>query len=206
MPDNQEVFADAQTDQCVIVELLQRESNVRDVDSARFFFNEVASANGCAPADVEERHAELLRTADAPVLSADNRADAAVVSVLVGDQRVSKFREGDDAKNVVRVFLANIRCVWSGETLRFLFVWVFGGREAVGRVRGGWIGALQYYHVLTVYGLCCFQLYRSRLLSLRRAVSKTGDCRDRRGAHRVGAAPDQPGEQQCRELPVRQQR
>ncbi|TYZ63165.1 hypothetical protein PybrP1_002060 [[Pythium] brassicae (nom. inval.)] len=110
VPDNQEVFADAQSDQCVIVELLQREAGVRDEDSARFFFNEVASANGCAPADVEERHAELLSAAvAAPLLGADNRAAAAVVSVVVGDQRVAKFREGDGAKNVVRVFLANIR-------------------------------------------------------------------------------------------------
>ncbi|TYZ64718.1 hypothetical protein PybrP1_002531 [[Pythium] brassicae (nom. inval.)] len=109
VPDNQEVFADAQSDQCVIMELLQRETGVRDEDSARFFFNEVASANGCAPADVEERHAELLSAAAAPLLGTDNRADAAVVSVVVGDQRVAKFREGDGAKNVVRVFLANIR-------------------------------------------------------------------------------------------------
>jgi hypothetical protein len=28
---------------------------------------------------------------------------------LVGDQRVAKFKESDDAKNTIRIFLANIR-------------------------------------------------------------------------------------------------
>lgn len=107
VPDNQEVFADAQTDQCVIVELLQLEGGVRDDDSARFFFNEIASSNGCGPADVSELHAELLSAADAP--DALEGVEGAAVSVVVGDQRVAKFKEGDDAKNVVRVFLANIR-------------------------------------------------------------------------------------------------
>lgn len=107
VPDNQEVFANAQTDQCVIVELLQYESGVRDEESARFFFNEIASSNGCSPADASVLHEELLSTQDGPVAIAAEHVN----SVVVGDQRVAKFKEGESAKNVVRVYLCNIRCV-----------------------------------------------------------------------------------------------
>lgn len=107
VPDNQEVFADAQTDQCVIVELLQYESAVRDEESARFFFNEIASSNGCSPADASVLHEELLSAQDGPAAITTEHVN----SVVVGDQRVAKFKEGESAKNVVRVYLCNIRCV-----------------------------------------------------------------------------------------------
>lgn len=105
MPDNQEVFANAQTDQCVIVELLQYESDVRDEDSARYFFNEIASSNGCSPSDVDVLHAEVLSAQDGP--TGIDRPH--VTSVVVGDQRVAKFKEGESAKNVVRVYVGNVR-------------------------------------------------------------------------------------------------
>lgn len=104
VPDNQEVFANAQTDQCVIVELLQYERDVHDEASARFFFNEIASSNGCSPADASVLHEELLSAQDGPAIAAEHTN-----SVVVGDQRVAKFKEGESAKNVVRVYLCNIR-------------------------------------------------------------------------------------------------
>uniref|UniRef100_K3WBQ5 Ran guanine nucleotide release factor n=1 Tax=Globisporangium ultimum (strain ATCC 200006 / CBS 805.95 / DAOM BR144) TaxID=431595 RepID=K3WBQ5_GLOUD len=104
VPDNQEVFANAQTDQCVIVELLQYESDVCDDESARFFFNEIAASNGCSPDDVSILHSELLAANDGPAIAA-----AHTNSILVGDQRVAKFKEDESAKNVVRVYLGNIR-------------------------------------------------------------------------------------------------
>eukprot|EP00644_Phytophthora_capsici_P002145 jgi/Phyca11/547933/estExt2_Genewise1Plus.C_PHYCAscaffold_270091 len=105
VPDNQEVFANAETDQCVIVELLQYEESVLDSGSARYFFNEIAQSNGCGPDEVtvlleqkaDERHAPAI--VDAPHST----------QLIVGDQRVAKFKEGDHAKNVVRVYLGNIR-------------------------------------------------------------------------------------------------
>lgn len=108
MPDNQEVFANAHTDQCVIIELLQYEQSVPNSESARFFFNEIAQSNGCSPNDVTVLHTALATAEESPVLSGAP-AQAAVTSVIVGDQRVAKFKESDSAKNVVRVYLANVR-------------------------------------------------------------------------------------------------
>lgn len=108
VPDNQEVFANAHTDQCVIVELLQYEQAVPNTESAKFFFNEIAQSNGCSPNDVTVLHTALATAEEAPVLSGA-QAQAAVTSVIVGDQHVAKFKESDSAKNVVRVYLANVR-------------------------------------------------------------------------------------------------
>ncbi|KAF1795537.1 Mog1/PsbP, alpha/beta/alpha sandwich [Phytophthora cactorum] len=105
VPDNQEVFANATTDQCVIVELLQYEESVADAQSAHYFFNEIAQSNGCGPDEVtvlleEKVDGELAPTdIDAPYTT----------QLIVGDQRVAKFKEGDHTKNVVRIYLGNIR-------------------------------------------------------------------------------------------------
>ncbi|CEG46313.1 RAN guanine nucleotide release factor [Plasmopara halstedii] len=103
VPDNQEVFANATTDQCVIVELLQFEESVDDNQSARYFFNEIAQSNGCGPDEVavllEEKTDTKLTGVDVPH----------IMRIIVGDQCVAKFKEGDHAKNVVRVYLGNIR-------------------------------------------------------------------------------------------------
>ncbi|CAI5733345.1 unnamed protein product [Peronospora destructor] len=106
VPDNQEVFANATTDQCIIVELLQYEENVEDAHSARYFFNEIAQSNGCGPDEVTVLLEEKVYT--------KHTAPAAIdalhtMQLIVGDQRVAKFKEGDHAKNVVRVYLGNIR-------------------------------------------------------------------------------------------------
>jgi hypothetical protein len=111
VPDNQEVFANAQTDQCVIIELLQHETAASDAESAKFFFNEIASTNGCAPNDVTLLHSELLapESDNAPKVDRPH-----ATSIFVGDQRVAKFKEGDAAKNVVRVYVGNVRYVALG--------------------------------------------------------------------------------------------
>lgn len=106
VPDNQEVFAHQATDQCVIVELLQYEDEVSDGQSARHFFDEIAGSNGCTPNDVAVLLTEPAADGrNGPTIDAPHSA-----SLIVGDQRVAKFKESDDAKNVVRVYLGNIRC------------------------------------------------------------------------------------------------
>ncbi|GMF10449.1 unnamed protein product [Phytophthora lilii] len=104
VPDNQEVFANATTDQCVIVELLQFEAGVEDARSARYFFNEIAQSNGCGPDEVAVLLEEPADAKHAPAVDAPHSTQ-----LIVGDQRVAKFKEGDHAKNVVRVYLGNIR-------------------------------------------------------------------------------------------------
>ncbi|ETI40587.1 hypothetical protein L914_13501 [Phytophthora nicotianae] len=105
VPDNQEVFANAATDQCVIVELLQYEESVTDAQSACYFFNEIAQSNGCGPDEVTVLLEEKANTKNAPA----NIDAPHTTQIIVGDQSVAKFKEGDHAKNVVRVYLGNIR-------------------------------------------------------------------------------------------------
>ncbi|KAK7889330.1 hypothetical protein WMY93_024890 [Mugilogobius chulae] len=45
IPDNQEVFAHSQTDQSLIVELLEYQSQVADQDAARYHFEDIAGSN-----------------------------------------------------------------------------------------------------------------------------------------------------------------
>ena len=45
VPDHQEVFVDADTDQCVIVDIVQYQSDVADEDAGAYFFNNLASDN-----------------------------------------------------------------------------------------------------------------------------------------------------------------
>ncbi|TDH64832.1 uncharacterized protein CCR75_000590 [Bremia lactucae] len=103
VPDNQEVFANAATDQCVIVELLQYEDIVQDAQSALYFFNEIAQSNGCGPDEVTVLFEETSNAEYTGI----NVPHA--TQIIVGDQCVAKFIEGDHAKNVVRVYLGNIR-------------------------------------------------------------------------------------------------
>ncbi|KAJ0407839.1 hypothetical protein P43SY_008300 [Pythium insidiosum] len=105
VPDNQEVFANALTDQCIIVELLQYEADVTDDNSAQFFFNEIASSNGCAPGDIAMLHTQVLPSGHP---SAPRLQRASVTTIAAGDQRVAKFKEGEAAKNVVRVYIGNV--------------------------------------------------------------------------------------------------
>ncbi|KAL4095898.1 hypothetical protein PRIC1_009265 [Phytophthora ramorum] len=104
VPDNQEVFANAATDQCVIVELLQYEESVSDARSARYFFDELAQSNGCGPDEVTVLLEAAADARNAPAVDAPH-----TTQLIVGDQRVAKFKEGDHAKNVVRVYLGNVR-------------------------------------------------------------------------------------------------
>ncbi|KAI9906791.1 hypothetical protein PsorP6_004202 [Peronosclerospora sorghi] len=106
VPDNQEVFANAVTDQCIIIELLQYVENVEDAHSAHYFLNEIAWSNGCGTDEVM-----LIEEKEVPDFVTSSAIDAPhATHIIVGDQRVAKkFKEGDDSKNAVRVYVGNIR-------------------------------------------------------------------------------------------------
>ncbi|TMW64709.1 hypothetical protein Poli38472_011589 [Pythium oligandrum] len=106
VPDNQEVFANAQTDQAIIIELLEYEATVSDAESGTYFFNEIATSNGCAPGDVSILHTEVLASGHANGPKVDGQH---ATSIVVGDQRVAKFKESEAAKNVVRVYIGIVR-------------------------------------------------------------------------------------------------
>eukprot|EP00958_Prasinococcus_capsulatus_P024312 scaffold3768_cov376-Prasinococcus_capsulatus_cf.AAC.27 len=53
VPDNQEIWGDADRDRSVVLELLEHTASVSDGDSLAFFFNDLADANEAASRSVE---------------------------------------------------------------------------------------------------------------------------------------------------------
>jgi len=102
VPDNQEVFAEAVSDRCVIIELLQLDTNVEDGQTAHYYFNEIANTNACSANDRCIIQAKELLDADVPNVACSKY-------VVFGTQQVSKFKEGEEAKNGVLVLVACLR-------------------------------------------------------------------------------------------------
>ncbi|OQR85295.1 hypothetical protein ACHHYP_11995 [Achlya hypogyna] len=100
VPDNQEVFAEATTDRCVIIELLQMEETVTDAAAAAFYFNEIADSNGCTSTDRQLHQQFTMPATDVPMLQVP-------AHVAVGTQLVAKYKEA--AKNVIQVYVCVLR-------------------------------------------------------------------------------------------------
>ncbi|XP_067828118.1 ran guanine nucleotide release factor [Heptranchias perlo] len=102
IPDNQEVFIHSKTDQSIIIELLEHQSQVPDQDAARYHFDDVTTSNNATG----EEGSEILSVE--PV-SGDQIALQELSSAwfLTGRQRVAKFNE--QARNTVTIHLALFR-------------------------------------------------------------------------------------------------
>ncbi|XP_056603187.1 ran guanine nucleotide release factor [Triplophysa dalaica] len=102
IPDNQEVFANSQTDQSIVIELLEYQSQVQDAEAARYHFDDVAATNGAVESGSWEiRGVEQLSQSQ---LSLQECSSAWLLS---GAQLVSKFNE--QAKNTVNIHLCLFR-------------------------------------------------------------------------------------------------
>lgn len=102
IPDNQEVFAHSHTDQSLIVELVEYQSQVADQNAARYHFEDIAGSNKA----VEPGAFEVT---DVVPLSKSEVSLSVCSSawMLTGTQRVSKFNE--EARNVVTLHLGVFR-------------------------------------------------------------------------------------------------
>ncbi|XP_072113305.1 ran guanine nucleotide release factor [Mobula birostris] len=102
VPDNQEVFVHNSTEQSIIIELLEYQSQVTDEEAARYHFDDVTAINDASG----KEGTEVLSVE--PV-SRDQLAMQELSSAwfLSGRQRVAKFNE--QAKNTVNVHLALFR-------------------------------------------------------------------------------------------------
>lgn len=103
VPDHQEVFADPGRDESLIFELLDFKHDVGDNSSAAWFLLDLASEQNAEGTTVIEQSG---------ILQADGlcyRNRPAVVTTAVGQMAVSKGRQGREAQNIVRVYLANLR-------------------------------------------------------------------------------------------------
>ncbi|EIE24757.1 Mog1p/PsbP-like protein [Coccomyxa subellipsoidea C-169] len=98
VPDNQEVYSDASVDQSIVVEVVQ--VDVPDSDSCQHCFNDLANVSGASMQQIESE--TVLNPQDIPGVPGE-----AYKVVIVGQQMVSKGRQGTDAAN--RVIMAIIR-------------------------------------------------------------------------------------------------
>ncbi|KAK9814741.1 hypothetical protein WJX72_010720 [[Myrmecia] bisecta] len=101
VPDNQEVFADANRDQSVVVEVLER-ADVPDDRCAVLFFEDLAEHNEAASSSLDSV------TTPGPT-AVPHLPNDTFVSVARGAQAVSKGRQGQEALNQVQICQACIR-------------------------------------------------------------------------------------------------
>jgi hypothetical protein len=103
VPDNQEVFVDADTDRCVIIELLAYDATLPDSDAAvLYYFTDLAEANGAA---CQHDAPTVIDAAATPNIAATAAVRLFVRGTHLG---VAKFKER--AGNDVVVHMALLRC------------------------------------------------------------------------------------------------
>ncbi|KAF2302392.1 hypothetical protein GH714_036129 [Hevea brasiliensis] len=103
VPDHQEVFVDPARDESLIFELLDFKRDVGDNGSATWFLQDLATeqdAEGCTLIE----HSGVV---EAPGLHYRNIPS--VVTTAVSQMAISKGRQGREAQNVVKIYLANLR-------------------------------------------------------------------------------------------------
>ncbi|PIA62642.1 hypothetical protein AQUCO_00200569v1 [Aquilegia coerulea] len=103
VPDHQEAFADPSRDESLVIELLDFKHDVQDNGSATWFFQDLATEQEAENTMVVEQsgvfQADGLRYKNVP----------AVVTTAVGQMNISKGKQGREAQNIVKVYLANLR-------------------------------------------------------------------------------------------------
>ncbi|CAG8586363.1 12529_t:CDS:2, partial [Funneliformis mosseae] len=89
VPDNQEVFADLNTDQSIIVEILQFVHQASNEDAARYHFESVANDNDAEDYSTIHQITQLTPQ-EVPSLPPDTQ-----MYFCTGKQSVAKFNETD---------------------------------------------------------------------------------------------------------------
>lgn len=102
VPDTQEVFTDADKDETVVVEILGFHEDQSDAEAASFFFTDLAEQSDATSFRVEKHL--ILDDDSVPLISPKHVKVAAI-----GSQDVPKFRDGKNAANRLRVYLAVMR-------------------------------------------------------------------------------------------------
>ncbi|XP_050375215.1 uncharacterized protein LOC126792780 [Argentina anserina] len=103
VPDHQEAFVDPARDESLIIELLDFKPDVADSGSATWFLQDLATEQDAEGSVVIEQTGVV----EVPGLSYGNVPS--VVTTVVGQMAISKGRQGREAQNTVRVYVANLR-------------------------------------------------------------------------------------------------
>jgi len=98
VPNNQEVFADANTDQSVIIEIVEFQEWPNE-ESAKLFFQDLCESNEAKSAQIFQ--SGVLTSHDVP-----NLPPQVAKFYLIGEQTVSKYKESAEAANRVQIYLA----------------------------------------------------------------------------------------------------
>ncbi|CAI9096622.1 OLC1v1032813C1 [Oldenlandia corymbosa var. corymbosa] len=104
VPDHQEVFVDPSRDESLIFELLDLKTDVPDNGSATWFLQDLANEQDAAEGAMVIEQSGVF---EANGLNVGNVPS--VVSTAVAQMGISKGRQGREAQNIVKVYLANIR-------------------------------------------------------------------------------------------------
>ncbi|KAG9281496.1 ran guanine nucleotide release factor [Astyanax mexicanus] len=102
VPDNQEVFVHSQTDQSVIIELMEYQDQVDDAQAARYHFEDLAGSNKASAEGLWE-----VQGVEPLPLSQLRLQECSSAWILTGTQIISKFNE--EAKNTVNMYLCVMR-------------------------------------------------------------------------------------------------
>jgi hypothetical protein len=114
VPDNQEVWTDADKDESVIVEIVERVDDGPSDDvgaewfnqGAGWFWRDLAEVSGCDAGDVNLSDVRRLDNDQLPAMN----EQFAKASIAVGTMKMAKGRGcGDDQKKEVEVAMANVR-------------------------------------------------------------------------------------------------
>ncbi|KAI3983378.1 hypothetical protein MKX01_013445 [Papaver californicum] len=103
VPDHQEAYVDPARDESVIIELLDLKHDVEDNGSAVWFLQDLATEQNAEGTTVIEQSG---------VFTADGiryRNTAPITTTAIGEMRISKGRQGPEAQNHVKVYVANLR-------------------------------------------------------------------------------------------------
>lgn len=119
IPDNQEVFAQAETDRSVIIELLELETDIPATYStpASYHFSQLANDSNAVSHTLS--HTSSLPITEVPFL---NNYDSNIsITIAFGPHVVAKFRDDNSRANTVNVYLACIRIPRSTTDLLIVF-------------------------------------------------------------------------------------
>lgn len=103
VPDHQEVFVDPARDESLIIELLDFKHQVADNGSAVWFLQDLATEQEAEGSTVIEQSGVF----DMNGLSYRNMPS--IITTAVAQMGLSKGRQGREAQNIVKVYLANLR-------------------------------------------------------------------------------------------------
>ena len=105
VPDYQEVFSDPQTDQCLMIDLLEHDPLADDDRASENHFYQLAHDQGTH----EVKLTETRRITGEDIPQALKENENVVVSLTIGQTMVKKSRQGREEKDCVNIYLACVR-------------------------------------------------------------------------------------------------